>query len=65
MSHPYYILYKDTGKLSSEIDLSFGSAFSYRKGKREEGKRSGQAKRERKRDVEKGGGERFWDGWEP
>lgn len=37
-SHPYSILYKDIGKLSSEMDLSFGSAFSYRKGKREERK---------------------------
>lgn len=34
MSHPYYILYKDAGKLSSEMNLSFGSAFSYRKERR-------------------------------
>ena len=34
VSHPYYILYKDAGKLNGEMDLSFGSAFSYRKERR-------------------------------
>ena len=34
VSHPYYVLYKDAEKLRGEMDLSFGSVFSYRKEKR-------------------------------